>query len=111
MILALKNKFFELHCNEKRFIVILYMLTENDLQKKFKSPPPPPPPTNTEDESKEKHGVWDPMPELSITSPYVPSKVDSLQHIYCTMGNPYAIVDFIPRSGTLDLASIYNVWE
>jgi hypothetical protein len=24
-----------------------------------------------EAESKEKHGVWDPMPELTINSPYV----------------------------------------
>ncbi len=26
---------------------------------------------------KKKHGVWDPMPELTITSPYVHSRVDS----------------------------------
>jgi hypothetical protein len=30
---------------------------------------------------KEKHGVWDPMPELTITSPYVDSNI-------CAMGNP-----------------------
>jgi hypothetical protein len=36
-------------------------------------------------ESKEKHGVWDPMPELTITSPYVHSRVDSNKF---TMGNP-----------------------
>jgi hypothetical protein len=30
-----------------------------------------------EAESKEKHGVWDPMPELTITSPYVNSRDDS----------------------------------
>ncbi len=30
---------------------------------------------------KEKHGVWDPMPKLTITSPYVDSKT-------FTMGNP-----------------------
>jgi hypothetical protein len=24
----------------------------------------------------EKHGVWDPLPELTITSPYVNSRVD-----------------------------------
>ncbi len=30
-----------------------------------------------EAESNEKHGVWDPMPELTLTSPYVHSRVDS----------------------------------
>ncbi len=36
----------------------------------------------SEAESKEKHGVWDPMPELTIiTSPYVDSDT-------FTMGNP-----------------------
>ncbi len=35
-----------------------------------------PPP---EAESKEKHGVWDPMQKLTITSPYVDSNT-------CTMG-------------------------
>jgi hypothetical protein len=45
--------------------------------------PPPFPPTTTEAESKEKHGVWDPMPELTITSPY--ARVDSNTF---TMGNP-----------------------
>ncbi len=30
-----------------------------------------------EAESKEKHGVWDLMPELTVTSPYVHSRVDS----------------------------------
>jgi hypothetical protein len=39
----------------------------------------------TEAESKGKHGVWDPMPELTITSPYVLSKVD---YNTFTMGNP-----------------------
>ncbi len=38
-----------------------------------------------EAESKEKHGVWDPMPELTITSPYVDSRVDTNTF---TMGNP-----------------------
>jgi hypothetical protein len=38
-----------------------------------------------EAESKEKHGVWDPMPELTITSPYVHSRVDSNTFI----GQPY----------------------
>ncbi len=41
--------------------------------------------TVSEAESKEKHGVWDPMPELTITSPYVHSRVDSNTF---TMGNP-----------------------
>jgi hypothetical protein len=52
---------------------------------------------NTKAESQEKHGVWDPMPELTITSPYVHSRVDSNTF---TMGNP--------MSGTLDLASAFN---
>jgi hypothetical protein len=30
----------------------------------------------SEAESKEKQGVWDPVPELTITSPYVHSRVD-----------------------------------
>jgi hypothetical protein len=38
-----------------------------------------------EAKSKEKHGVWEPMPELTITSPYVYSSVDSNTF---TMGNP-----------------------
>jgi hypothetical protein len=38
-----------------------------------------------EAESKEKHGVWYPIPELTITSPYVHSSVDSNKF---TMGNP-----------------------
>jgi hypothetical protein len=42
----------------------------------------------SEAESKEKHSVCDPMPELIITSPYVHSRVDS--NIFT-----YARVDFI----------------
>jgi hypothetical protein len=42
-------------------------------------------PSVTEAESKEKHGVWDPMPKLTITSPYVDSRVDSNTF---TMGSP-----------------------
>jgi hypothetical protein len=38
-----------------------------------------------ESESKENHGVWDPMPEITIISPYVHSRVDSNT---LTMGNP-----------------------
>jgi hypothetical protein len=55
----------------------------------------------TEAESKAKHGVWDAMPELTITSPY--ALQSRLQHMY--HGQPYVRVDFIPQSGTLDLAS------
>jgi hypothetical protein len=44
-------------------------------------------------EPKEKHGVWDPMPELAATSPYVHSRVDS-QNIY--HGQPYATVEMNP---------------
>jgi hypothetical protein len=39
----------------------------------------------TEAESKEKYSVWDPMPELSIISPYVDARVDSDTF---NMGNP-----------------------
>jgi hypothetical protein len=51
-----------------------------------------------------------PMPELTITTPYVPSRLQSrLQHIY--HGQPYARVDLnpmpettlFPPSGPLDL--------
>jgi hypothetical protein len=41
--------------------------------------------SKSEAESKEKHGVWDPMPGLTITSPYVHSRVDSSTF---TMDNP-----------------------
>ncbi len=53
------------------------------------SPPPPSQPRDSHDpsiipmlltseaESKDKHGVWDSMPELIITSPYVHSRIDS----------------------------------
>ncbi len=58
-------------------------------------------------ESKEKHGAWNPMPELTKTSPYVHSRVDSNTF---TMGNPIPESTltlcqsrlFIPQSGTLD---------
>jgi hypothetical protein len=46
-----------------------------------------------EAKSKEKHGVRDPIPELTITSSYVHSRVDSNT---CTM----ARVDLNPQSGT-----------
>ncbi len=38
-----------------------------------------------EAEYKEKHDEWDPIPELTITSPHVQSSVDSNTF---TMGNP-----------------------
>jgi hypothetical protein len=50
----------------------------------------------TEAESKEKHRVWDPMPELTITSPYVHSIVDSNTF---TMGNPMPESTLSPRQG------------
>ncbi len=56
---------------------------------------------STEAESIEKHGVWDPMPELTVTLCPLQS---GLQHIY--HGQLYARVDLIPESGTLDLASV-----
>ncbi len=53
-------------------------------------PAPPTPRINRrlghhEVESKEKHGVWGPMPESTITSPYVHTLVDFNTF---TMGNP-----------------------
>jgi hypothetical protein len=41
--------------------------------------------SHAEAEAKEKHGVWNSMPELTITSPHVHSRVDSNTF---TMGNP-----------------------
>jgi hypothetical protein len=57
-----------------------------------------------EAESKEKQGVWDPMPKVdyNLISPHVHSRV---QHSY--HGQPYARVSFISLSGTLDLASVF----
>ena len=43
--------------------------------------------TKPEAESKEKPGLWDPMPELTLTSPYVDFRVD---YNTCNMGNPMA---------------------
>jgi hypothetical protein len=59
-----------------------------------------------EAESKEKHGVWDPYAgaELTITSPYVHSRVDYKTFTHTLdIGQPYARVDFIPQSGTFDM--------
>jgi hypothetical protein len=47
--------------------------------------------TNPEAESKEKHGEWDLLPELIITTPYVHSRVNST-----TFGQPNARVDLNP---------------
>ncbi len=61
--------------------------------------------------------AWDPLLELTITSPYVHSRVDSNTF---TLGNSmpesilnllYARVDFTPQSGTLDLASELSTAE
>jgi hypothetical protein len=58
-----------------------------------------------EAESKEKHGVWDPMPEL--LEPHLMCTPESAPtHLPWPRGQPYARVDFIPQSGTLDLASV-----
>jgi hypothetical protein len=48
----------------------------------------------TEAEFKEKYGVWDPMPELTITAPYVDSRFDS--NTFTMDGQPYARVDLYP---------------
>jgi hypothetical protein len=41
-------------------------------------------------ESKEKHGVWNPMLKLTITAPYVHSRVDSytIYHGWAGIGQP-----------------------
>jgi hypothetical protein len=57
-----------------------------------------------EADSKEKHGVWNPMPELTITSPYVHSRVD---YNTFTMIQPYAYVDINPMpESTLTYARV-----
>jgi hypothetical protein len=45
-------------------------------------------------ESKEKRGVWDPMPELTVTSFTLCPLQSRLQNIY--YGQPYAKVDSSP---------------
>jgi hypothetical protein len=52
--------------------------------------------TSTETVFKEKHGVLDPVTELTITSPYVDSRVDSNT---CTMGNPMPESTLSPGQG------------
>ncbi len=54
----------------------------------------------SEAESKEKLGT---MQDFTITSPYVYSRVDS--NTFTVGYPPSARVDYIPQSGTLDLAS------
>jgi hypothetical protein len=49
-----------------------------------------------EAESNEKHGVWGPMPELTIPSPYVHSRVNSNTF---TMGNPMPESTLFPSQG------------
>jgi hypothetical protein len=51
----------------------------------------------TEAESIEKHGLWDPMPELTITSPYVHSRLDS--NTFTMGGQSSARVDLSPSKG------------
>jgi hypothetical protein len=51
---------------------------------------------DTEAESKEKHGVWDPMPEFTLTSPYVHSRVDSNTFTMC---NPMPEPNLSSRQG------------
>ncbi len=63
----------------------------------------------TEAESKEKHGVWDPMPELTITSPYVHSRVDS--NTFTMVNQPYARVDLNPTAeSTLSPSQGLRIW-
>jgi hypothetical protein len=63
---------------------------------------------NTETVFKKKHGVWDPMPELTITSPYVDLQ-SRLQHMY--QGQPYGRVDIDPMSeSTLSPSQGLRIW-
>jgi hypothetical protein len=65
---------------------------------------------NAEAEFKEKHGVWDPRPELTITSPYVPSRAVSNK---CTMGmgigQPNARVNLYPMPEST-LSPCHRLW-
>jgi hypothetical protein len=65
-----------------------------------------------ETEFKEKHGVWDPMLELTmtITSPYVHSRVDS-NTFTMGIGQPYARVDLNPTpESTLFPSQGFWIW-
>jgi hypothetical protein len=60
----------------------------------------------TEAESREKHGVWDPMLERTLTSPYVHSRVNSntfIRGTLCRVGLCQSRL-YPPQSGTLSLA-------
>ncbi len=58
----------------------------------------------SEAESKEKHGVWDPVLELSVTSPCI-SKSESNVTVNL---NPMPESTLSPQPGTLDLASDFD---
>jgi hypothetical protein len=63
--------------------------------------------SQSEAESKEKHGVWDPRLDLTITSPYVDSYTSTMDmvnqaRVYL---NPMPVSTLCPQSGTEDLAS------
>ncbi len=51
-----------------------------------------------EAESKEKHEGWDPLPEFTITSPFVDSRADSNTY---TMGKPMSESTLTPRQSRL----------
>ncbi len=44
-----------------------------------------------------KHGVWDPMPELTITSRYIHSRVDS-NKLTMRFGQPFSSADLTPMA-------------
>jgi hypothetical protein len=62
----------------------------------------------TETVLKQKHGVWDPLPELTLTSQITVCRGQSrLQHIY--HGQPYARVNLNPsKDMALLWIPIYN---
>ncbi len=61
----------------------------------------------SEAESKEKHGVWDPVPELTITSTLCTLQ-SRPQHI--NMGNPMAESTLIPRSESTFSPQGFWIW-
>ncbi len=74
-----------------RIVIILRLWEENWEYNQLKRTHPS---EKSEAESKEKHCVWDPMPELTITSPYVQSRVNSNTF---TISNPMPLwVDLNP---------------
>jgi hypothetical protein len=86
---------------------------------------------STQESTQTKHGVWDPMPELTITSPYVDSRVASnitrcngpcagvdynlticrlqskLQHVY--HGQPYNVIRFVSTSAEFGICTVAGV--